>query len=86
MKYIKKPVIIEAIQYTGNNYKEICDFVGKELRRPMIQYEPLEIIIETLEGNHIAKVNDFIIKDEHGEFYPCKSDIFEKTYELVIKR
>lgn len=84
MKYKKKPEVIEAIQYTGDNYKEICDFVGKELRRPMIQYEPLEIIIETLEGNRIVKVNDFIIKGEHGEFYPYKPDIFEKTYELVV--
>ena len=50
----------------------------------MTQYEPQEIIIETLEGNHIAKVNDFIIKGVHNEFYPCKPDIFEKTYELVV--
>jgi hypothetical protein len=83
MQYRKKPVVIEAIQYTGNNYKEICEFVGKELRKPMIQYEPFEILIETLEGNMIAKVNDFIIKGVHGEFYPCKPDIFEKSYELA---
>ena len=82
-KYIKKPVVIEAIQYTGDNYKEICDFVGKKLRKPLIQYEPHEIIIETLEGNHIAKVNDYIIRGIHGEYYPCKPDIFDKTYEIV---
>ena len=83
MKYRKKPVIIEAIQYTGDNYNEICDFVGKELKTPLIQYQPLEIMIETLEGNMVAQVNDFIIKGVHGEFYPCKPDIFEKTHELV---
>lgn len=83
MKYRKKPVIIDAIQYTGGNYKEVCEFVGKELKRPLIRYTPSEIIIETLEGNHIARAGDFIIRGVHGEFYPCKPDIFEKTYELV---
>lgn len=83
MKYRKKPVIIEAIQYTGNNYSEVCDFVGKELRIPLIKYNPGELIIETLEGNHIVSVNDFIIKGVRGEFYACKPDIFEETYEEV---
>ena len=83
MKYRKKPVIIEAIQYTGDNYKEICDFVGKELRKPMIQYDTSEIIIETLEGNHICSKGDFVIKGVNGEFYPCKPDIFAKTYDAV---
>lgn len=83
MKYRKKPVVIEAIQYTGDNYKEVCDFVGKELRTPLIQYEPGELIIETLEGNMIASVNDYIIKGIHGEFYPCKPDIFDKSYESI---
>ena len=81
MKYRKKPVIIEAIQYTGDNYKEICDFVGKELMKSMIN--PSEILIETLEGYHIASVNDFIIKGVKGEHYPCKPDIFGKTYEKI---
>ena len=81
MKYRKKPVVIEAVQYTGDNFKEICDFVGTILNRP--DSEQSHIIIETLEGDHIASVGDFIIKGVHGEFYPCKPDIFEKTYELV---
>ena len=83
MKYRKKPLEIEAIQYTGDNYKEVCDFVGKELKTPLIQYEPGELIIETLEGNMIASVNDYIIKGLRGEFYPCKPDIFDKSYESV---
>lgn len=83
MKYRKKPVVIEAIQYTGDNYNEVCEFVGKELRTPLIQYEPGELIIETLEGNMIASVNDYIIKGIHGEFYPCKPDIFDKSYESI---
>ena len=83
MKYRKKPVVIEAVKWTGENYDEICSFVGKKLEHPMIQYKPHEIIIETLEGNHIASEGDFIIKGVHGEFYPCKPDIFEKTYDPV---
>ena len=83
MKYRKKPVVIEAVQWTGNNYEEICKFVGKKLEAPMIQYKPNELIIETIEGNHVASEGDFIIKGVHGEFYPCKPDIFEKTYDLA---
>ena len=41
------------------------------------------IVIHTLEGNHLAKAGDFIIKGVHGEFYPCKPDIFKKTYEVL---
>ena len=79
MKYRKKPVIIEAIQYTGDNYKEICDFVGKFL----FQFESGEFVIETLEGDHLCKIGDFVIKGVRGEFYVCKPYIFEETYEEV---
>lgn len=81
MKYRKKPVVIEAVQYTGNNYDKICDFVGKGLDK--YDSELPHLIIETLEGNHIASVGDYIIKGVQGEFYPCKPDIFEQTYEVV---
>lgn len=54
----------------------------------LTQYKPgptgtKTFIIETLEGDHVASCGDFIIKGVVGEFYPCKSDIFEATYELV---
>ncbi len=91
--YRKKPVVIEAIQWSGNdNKQEIEAFVGKELKAELFSdsaYEvgkgkPLfELIIPTLEGDMKAMPNDFIIKGVKGEFYPCKPDIFEKTYELV---
>ena len=81
MKYRKKPVVIEAVKWTGDNYKEICEFVGKELNSSIIDNTAL--IIETLEGNHIASKEDFIIKGIQGEFYPCKPDIFLETYEEV---
>jgi len=44
----------------------------------------MQIVIETLEGNHFASVGDWIIKGVKGECYPCKPDIFELTYEIVI--
>ena len=81
MKYRKKPVVIEASKYTGDNYKEICDFVGTILNRPDSNLD--NVIIETLEGDHLALVGDYIIKGVQGEFYPCKPDIFEATYEKV---
>ena len=80
MKYRKKPVVIEAMQYTGNNYDKVCDFVGKKLD---IKGYGVSLIIETLEGNHIASIGDYIIKGVQGEFYPCKPDIFEPTYAVV---
>lgn len=80
-KYVKKPVVIEAIQYTGDNYLEICDFCDKIL--PSLPKPNADIIIETLEGNHNAIAGDYIIKGVKGEFYPCKPDIFEMTYEGV---
>lgn len=81
MKYRKKPVVIEAMQYTGNNYNKVCDFVGKKLDKYDSKLPSL--IIETLEGNHMASIGDYIIKGVQGEFYPCKPDIFEQTYEVV---
>ena len=80
-KYRKKPVVIEAIQYNGDNYNEISNFTGNKSLLGLKQSN--EIIINTLEGNMIASVGDYIIKGIKGEFYPCKPDIFEQTYELV---
>lgn len=85
MKYRKKPVVIDAIKFTGVNeerMKEIAGFIG---------YEPdvvdidnlLHLVITTLEGNHLARPGDFIIKGVAGEFYPCKPDIFAATYEVA---
>lgn len=81
MKYRKKPVVIEAIQWTGENYKELCDFMGRDPIYPDSNRN--DLIIETLEGSHIASQYDFIIKGIQGEFYPCKPDIFKETYEPV---
>ena len=88
--YRKKPVVVEAIQFDGRNFSEISEFSsGKAKQR--VAYEgntPIEtntIDISTLEGIMTATKGDFIIKGVSGEFYPCKPDIFEKTYEEVGK-
>lgn len=79
MKFRKKPVVIEAVQFMGTpeSLKEVVDF--------MICVETIDnqIVIRTLEGEMRAIAGDWIIKGVNGEFYPCKPDIFEKTYEAV---
>jgi hypothetical protein len=89
MKFRKKPVVIEAIQFNGNNGMNINIWSqGIAVESPVL--EPREgnptgeyMQISTLEGMMTAIVGDWIIKGVNGEFYPCKPDIFEKTYEKV---
>lgn len=83
MKYRKKPVIIEAVQWSGNNLNEILDFMKDKQPNYYEDDEQKLLTIQTLEGNMIASVGDYIIKGVQGEFYPCKPDIFKKTYEVV---
>lgn len=86
MKYRKKPVIIEAIQWDGNNAKEIMNFCTCDYSTISSEsgfLKDAELIIHTLEGDMKASVGDYIIKGVQGEFYPCKPNIFEETYELV---
>ncbi len=75
-KYIKKPVAIEAVQFLGNA-DEISDIFTD------INFKFTETgtpIIPTLEGDHYVGFEDWIIRGVHGEYYPCKPDIFKKTY------
>lgn len=87
MTYRKKPVEIEAVQWKGDNFNEIKQFSNdSELIRQALDFDgkPYGILyINTLEGRHIAKVGDYIIKGVKGEFYPCKPEIFQMTYEEV---
>lgn len=91
MYYRKKPVVIEAIQWNGNNLAEVKEFVGDDLEcefcLSLLRDEIKKILepvkIKTLEGDMNASIGDYIIKGVDGEFYPCKPDIFEKTYEEV---
>lgn len=77
MRFRKKPVTIEAVRWNGNNWNEVRAFMryqgGKVIDR--------RIRIDTLEGAVYAAEGDWIIKGVRGEFYPCKPDIFEDTYE-----
>ncbi|HER0935514.1 hypothetical protein VYH81_04565 [Streptococcus anginosus] len=79
MKYRKKPVVIEAVKWTGNNVKDLANFMGES----QINYEieTRKMFIRTLEGIMEASVGDYIIKGVQGEFYPCKPYIFAETYE-----
>jgi hypothetical protein len=86
MKYIKKPVEIEAVQFTRNNWDEVKDFTNQTAHSLTIEKHINGIaycIIPTLEGQHKATEGDWIIKGVKGEFYPCKPDIFNMTYEEV---
>ena len=80
MKYRKKPIVIEAVKWTGTNLTELLNFVPKEIRHNKM-HEPMGII--TQEGVMTINEGDYIIKGIKGEFYPCKPDIFEMSYETV---
>lgn len=82
-RYRKKPVIIEAVQWNGDNATEIAHFTKGSNRYFELDEADQVIRIETLEGIMTANLNDYIIKGVKGEFYPCKPDIFEQTYEEV---
>lgn len=79
-QYRKKPVVVEALQWTGDNLESLRAFVPEEWRHNKIT-EPMGIV--TPEGVMEIKVGDWIIKGVKGEFYPCRPDIFELTYEQV---
>ena len=88
-KFRKKPVVIEAIQWNGNNFDEIKSFTNINARY-YSYYEHNEyyeskntLVIKTLEGDMVASKGDYIIRGVKGEYYPCKPDIFEATYEKV---
>jgi len=89
MQYRKKPVVIEAIQWDGGAISkiEINRFVGKELEMKAVpifgSIEDARLYIPTLEGVMEASIGDYIIKGIKGEFYPCKPDIFEATYDKI---
>jgi hypothetical protein len=84
-KYVKKPVVIDAVQWTGDNKQEIIDFCGECLFFEYLDSIDMEIpIIKTLEGNMDCKMNSFIIKGVKGEFYPCSDEIFELTYDELL--
>lgn len=83
-KFRKKPVVVEAMQFTGENIPELDAFTGGyELDGEPCVFGPVMGVIPTLEGQMSASVGDWIIRGVKGEFYPCKPDIFAATYEPV---
>ena len=86
MKFRKKPVEIEAIQFTRLNWEEIQQFTNNKATSLTIERRingACTCIIQTLEGNMTANEGDWIIKGIKGEFYPCKPDVFGLTYERI---
>lgn len=86
-KYIKKPIAVEALEWTGKNLKEILNFTGIHYSARLWTDAEFEMVVRdeglkifTLEGSYKATVGDMIIKGVAGEVYPCKPDIFKKTY------
>lgn len=87
-RYVKKTIAVEAVKWKGFNNHEIEDFAGDSVKIEVIREgdadngipPSVDCSIETLEGVMKANVGDYIIKGVNGEFYPCKQDIFEKTY------
>lgn len=77
-KFKKKPVIIEAVQFTGDNWEEVVHFINAPYKAFV---EEQYLLIPTLEGDMRADKGDWIIRGIKGEYYPCKPDIFEQTYD-----
>jgi hypothetical protein len=86
-QYRKKPVVIEAQQLTRRFADVAVEFVPKEIRGDFnlgeFHEDSCYLEIKTLEGTMTANEGDYIIKGIKGEFYPCKPDIFEATYEKI---
>lgn len=82
-KYRKKPVIIEAFQYNGKENTFVPIWAAKKFSEGALYFENEHLYVDTLEGDMMASVGDYIIKGVNDEVYPCKPDIFDKTYELV---
>lgn len=81
-KYVKKPIPITAIQWTGDNMAEIAEFTNGRCSFAKVG-SGFSITIPTLEGEMGANAGDYIVRGVEGEFYTCRQDIFEKTYEKI---
>jgi hypothetical protein len=97
MKFRKKPVEINAVQWDGTNVEQALEFIADghedfghlpsdgEYVSPGVGHLPAagQLVIPTIEGAMTASPGDWIIRGVQGEFYPCKPDIFDATYEPV---
>lgn len=83
MRYRKKSVVIEAVKWNGDKVSEVVDWVREALEDNTLFRMGCDVIVDTLEGKMKASPGDYIIKGVQGELYPCKPDIFEKTYDKI---
>lgn len=88
-RYRKRPIVIEAMQFDGtpDSTHAICDWIGQDSGKIARGMDELtgeqSLALMTPEGNMVVNQGDWVIRGIAGEFYPCKPDIFEKTYEAV---
>lgn len=88
-KFRKKPVVIDAwlvkdiLNLAAGNWRELPPEVAQAYERGELVFATHTIHVTTLEGEHVAGEEDWLIRGVKGEFYGCRSDIFDATYEAV---
>lgn len=87
-KWVKKPVVVDAVQFKGFNnigqavFSQKPEWLSEQFGKTVLFFGEVNTLeIETLEGKMVADINDYIIKGVKGELYPCKPEIFHLTYE-----
>jgi len=79
--YVKRPVEVQAVEWNGDN--DVYDFLEEWSNGNVRRDTRNLLLIQTFEGVMQAQIGDYIIRGIAGEFYPCKPDIFEQTYQVV---
>lgn len=82
-RYRAKPVELDAVQWTGDNYQEVCAFAGSAVSWPGYPDKSWDLIVHTAEGDTTAPIRFYIARDDRGCFYPCDPGVFERKYEPV---
>jgi hypothetical protein len=85
MKFRKKPVVIDAIQWTGEVVQglDICDFAEASSDQTTVGFKGGDLVVYTLEGQMVCPPGHWLIRGVKGELYPCAPDIFTATYEAA---
>lgn len=79
MEYVKKPIKVQAVQWNGDNFNEVMEFM-KDTDKGLMQSHNSEIKLLFMNGYMTARKGDYIIKTHKGEIYPCRADNFEEIY------
>ena len=88
MRCRKKPVVVEAVRYSGGSFLEDVQWLAEAIENGIVYRKPDGAGVErtwvkTLEGDHLVEDGAYVIRGVKGELYPCRGDIFEMTYEEV---